>query len=167
MDQENPKTIPRQNHPQTIHSLPEEVCEVFQWKYNVDGPWWRRWYFRCVYLPFARFSFHVVRIVPVERIDPDGSLSWKEEQGVWLDCADAEREAAKYQFGGWRVVRFNAPESEGAIYGRSHFPNSDQWHEYERSASKEQAAVARGLHDALNEADQVIQRFRTANSSRA
>jgi len=143
--------------------LPEQCCEVFQWKYNYAGPWWRRLYFRYVYLPFARFSYHVVKVIPFERIDPDGSLSWKEEQGVWLDCEQAQQEASKYPFGGWRIVRLNGAEAYESLQGRSHFPNSTQWQDYERSATSEHHEVSKGLQHALAESRRVVEQFRAMN----
>ena len=140
-----------------------QVCEVFQWKYDVgpSAPWWRRLYFHFIYYPFAWFSFRVVKIVPFDRLEPDGSLSFKHEQGVWESCADATREAARYPFGGYRVVVFNAAESDDPVYGRTHFPNSPAWKEYERVASKEQVAVARELAGAVAEAQAVIDAYRS------
>ena len=106
--------------------LPSELFRVFQWKYKPDSckPWWKRWYFHWVYLPFARFSYFKMDVVPFERLEPDGSLSWKEDEGYFYDRWRAEQEAAKYPFGGYNPVAVNATEQDTSCKPRCQFPQS-------------------------------------------
>lgn len=106
--------------------LPSELFRVFQWKYKPDSckPWWKRWYFHWIYLPFARFSYFKMDVVPFERLEPDGSLSWKEDEGYFYDRWRAEQEAAKYPFGGYNPVAINASEQDASCKPRCQFPQS-------------------------------------------
>lgn len=102
------------------------VYRVFQWKYAVDdtSPWWRRWYFHLIWLPFARFSYLRVGVVPFERLQPDGSLSWKEDQGYFTEEWQAVQVAERYKFGGYNEVCVNASENDDSCKPRCRFPQS-------------------------------------------
>jgi hypothetical protein len=166
-NQNRPHSIPASAKAQ-VRSLappddPLNVYPAFQWKYNVDenSPWWRKLFFRYVWLPFARFSYCKMKIVPFQRLEPDGSLSWKEHQGVFVREEDAQREAAKYAYGGYSRVYFNAPEMGKTITGRSSYPSSTANVEYEREAAKEEKAETDKFKEVLREAQIAIDRFRS------
>lgn len=71
---------------------PCEVWKVAQWKHDVDPtePWWRRFYFHYVFLPFLNFSFKLgipaVKEVVVES-DKKGrvrrTFRWFEDQAIY------------------------------------------------------------------------------------
>src|SRR5215217_2348432 len=76
------------------HTLPEpkDVYKVIQWKQDLDPtePWWKRAYYRYIYLPFQNFSFSLgiptVKEVIVES-DEQGrvrrTFRWCEDQGIF------------------------------------------------------------------------------------
>lgn len=139
----------------------------YVWKYDVDeqSPWWKKIFFRYAWLPFARFSYFKMGIIPFQRLQPDGTLEWKEQQGIFIKEEDAEREAAKHAYGGYDKVALNASEAAITIINRSHFPASDAWLQYERHAAqagtREETIAQRTLQTALNESQKVIDRWRT------
>lgn len=71
------------------------------WKYNVDqsSHWFKKLYFRFVFLGFLRFSYDVFDLAPPSGRDKDGRFTFLEEQGGWEERWQAEQEAAKYEFG--------------------------------------------------------------------
>lgn len=145
----------------------DRVYRVFQWKYRVDDcePWWRRWYFHLVWLPFARFSYLKVRMVPFERLEPDGSLSWKEDQGYFTEEWQAAQVAARYTYGGYNEVCVNASENTGTCKPRVRFPNSRARGAYvkhgKRLVEMDVAPVER-LQQVLVETQSIVDNFRHA-----
>ena len=142
---------------------PLNVYKAFQWKYDVDekSPWYRRVFFRYVWLPFARFAYCKMKIIPFQRLEPDGSLSWKEEQGVFVREEDAQREAGRHAFGGYSRIYFNAPEPGRTVVGRTAFPNSEAVEAYEQRVMKEERAETDKFKEVLKEAQTAIDRFRS------
>lgn len=166
---QRPRLLPAQERaesekaPASSIDYPLHVFPAFQWKYNVDekSPWWKRIYFRFLWLPFARFSYFKMKIIPFERLEPDGSLSWKEQQGVFTRERDAQREASKYKYGGYSEVRFNAPEPAKTVIGRTHFADSDAYVQYERAIMREAENERSQFKQVLDESQQVVDRFRS------
>ena len=105
-----------------------------------------------------------MRIIPFQRLQPDGSLSWKEDQGTFLRERDAELEAARFPYGGYDRVMLNAPESARTVIGRSHFPASPAWLTYERRdeeiAEKDERIAAQRLQEVLRETQSIVDEFR-------
>lgn len=103
-----------------------KLFRVFQWKYKPDTckPWWKRLYFHWIFLPFARFSYFRMDVVPFERLEPDGSLSWKEDEGYFFDEWRAVQEASKYPFGGYNEVAVESVEGSESCKPRCQFPQS-------------------------------------------
>jgi hypothetical protein len=152
--------------PESRDELPLVCYSAYQWRYNVDesSSWVRRVFFRFVWLPFARFAYFKMGIIPFDRLEPDGSLSWKESQGTFLKEADAVREAAKYPYGGYDEITLDAPESARSVVGRSHFPASSAWLTYERckeeAAAKDGRIAAIRLREVLRETQSIVDEFR-------
>ena len=147
----------------------KRIYPAFQWKYRIDAsePWWRRWYFHLVWLPFARFSCLKVGMVPFERLEPDGSLSWKEEQGYFTEEWRAAQEAAKYPYGGYRSVALNACESPLTCHSRSLFPNSKaQKHYRRRNQIAVDVAPVERLQQAIVDTQQLVDSYRQRKLSR-
>ena len=145
----------------------DTIYRVFQWKYRVDPsePWWRRWYFHLVWLPLARFSYLKVRMVPFERLEPDGSLSWKEDQGYFTEEWQAAQKAATYTYGGYNPVALNATENTGTCKPRCQFPQSTAKGLYvkhgKRLVELEVAPVER-LQQVLQETQSIVDNHRYA-----
>ena len=142
-----------------------KVYRVFQWKYTVDSnsPWWRKAYFHLVWLPFARFSYLRMGMVPFERLQPDGSLSWKEDQGYFTEEWQAAQRASRYPYGGYNEVALNASESTASCKPRCQFPNSSAKGVYvkrgKRLVEMEMAPVER-LQQVLQETQSLVDNFR-------
>lgn len=91
----------------SAHPAPtlEHVYHVSQRKYNIDSrsPWWQRWFFRLIYLPFVRFSFKYVHIPAMDEVEINGkkiTFCWYEDEGVFRD-KDCAVNACLGEF--WRV----------------------------------------------------------------
>lgn len=77
----------------------KDVYKVIQWKHDMDPtePWWKRFYFRHVFLRFLNFSFSLgiptVKEVVVES-DERGNVRrvfrWCEDQGVFASAEEAD-----------------------------------------------------------------------------
>ena len=150
---------------QTDQERPLNIYRVFQWKYRIDPsePWWRRWYFHLIWLPFARFSYLRVRMVPFERLEPDGSVSWKEDQGYFTEEWQAAQVAARYDYGGYNEVCVNAPENAETCKPRVRFPQSTARGAYvkhgKRLVEMDMGPVER-LQQVLHETQVVVDNYR-------
>lgn len=127
--------------------IPNTVFEAFQRKYNLDAgsPLWKRWFFRWVYLPFNRFCFFKLRLIPPDHVvcgrcgddkGKNGTLGWLERQGVFTQKWRAEQEAEKYAFGGVEPLAFETGEQDCTCQPRSIFPNSTARRKYERGSQQ-------------------------------
>lgn len=144
---------------------PKECFESFQRKYDVDAsaPWWKRAFFWYVYMPFARFAFFKMRIVPMDHVNEKGELGWLERQAVWSEEWQALRDAERYPFGGVERLAFNESEQDCTCAPRSQFPNSKARQRYDREAHKtipiNESSLER-LDRKIAETDQVVSRYR-------
>lgn len=147
----------------------KECFESFQRKYDIDqsAPWWKKLFFWYVYMPFARFAFFKMRIVPMDHVDRNGRLGWIERQSVWSERWQALQDAERYPFGGVERLPFNAPEESCTCAPLSEFPNSKARERYERSAngtiSVKESSLER-LSRKLAETDPVVHRYRTKSA---
>lgn len=124
---------------------PSSVFETFQLKYNLDlgSPLWRRLFHRWVYLPFNRFCFLKLNLIPPDHLvcgncgsvkSKTGKLGWLERQGVFSQQWRAEQEAARYPFGGVEPLAFDTGEQDWTCNPRSIFPNSVARKRYEKNS---------------------------------
>ena len=112
-----------------VASQREEAVDVFHVavrKYGIDAdsPWWRKAFFRGVYLPFVRFAFNRFGIPAPAAILADGRFEWLEGIGVASDEASA-RAMCKGEF--YRVARlpFNCALGEKSVQYKGHvYPKS-------------------------------------------
>lgn len=126
------QTLQATHLPQVIQesqTLPErsprivKCFQTFQWKYDIDAhsPWWKKLFFRLIYLPFVRFAWHKLGIVLPEAIVlpnanlPDGALLVKDWQGCFSQKWRAEQEAAKHLHGGYTEVAFEWSETAATV----------------------------------------------------
>lgn len=118
--------------------LPSTVFEAFQRKYDVDAnsPAWKRLFFRYVYLPFNRFCFFKLHLIPPDHLR-NGELGWLERQGVFSERWRAEQEAEKYPFGGVEPLAFDTGEDDCTCAPRSIFPNSTARKRYQKHSHQE------------------------------
>ena len=170
-------------HPQTLASgvVPakvdqveaarlKNVYKVFQRKYDIDrdSPWWKRLFFWFVYMPFARFAFFKLKIVPMDHVNEHGQLGWTEDQGTWSEEWRALQDAERYPFGGVERLAFNSAEDACTCAPRSQFPNSKARGEYEK-LDRETVPIAQSslerLEKKLTETDAVVHWWHRANSA--
>lgn len=146
-----------------------ECFESFQLKYDVDAgsPWWRKLFFWYVYLPFVRFAYFTVGIVPLDHVNEQGQLGWLERQTIWSEKWRAEKDAARYPFGGVQRLPFDIEEQEETCAPQCEFPNSSAKHRYERRANRTvpvaESALER-LERKLLETDPVVNRYRAKSA---
>lgn len=173
--QRTPATVADQAGAERVAAAKLKEChESFQLKYDIDrsAPWWKKLYFWCVYLPFARFSFFTVGIVPMDHvrcrrcqtaIGEGVQLGWLERQSVWSEQWRALQDAERYPFGGVQRLPFNITEQEETCAPASQFPNSTASEKYERLDAEtvpiDQTKLAR-LSRKLLETDPVVNRYR-------
>lgn len=143
----------------------KECFESFQLKYDVDkdSPWWKKAFFWYVYMPFARFSYFKVGIVPMDHVNDKGELGWLERQTVWSERWQALQDAERYPFGGVERLPFNALEQDCTCPPLSEFPNSKARERYERSANKTVSVTESSLERLdrkLTETDPLVSRYR-------
>lgn len=135
------------------HAALTEVHHVSQRKYNIDAhsSWWKRVFFRWIYLPFNRFAFTHIGIPALDEVEINGktlTFCWYEDEGVFEDEHAAEA-ACLDEF--WRVKRmdFNRvypPETaqrNGHRYPRAKKPDRYLQPTYELAivSRKEQEAI--------------------------
>lgn len=79
----------------------DEVYRVEQIKYGLDAgsPWWRRVFFRVVFMPVNRLA-RKLGIPALGAFDAEGRYSWVEDQGTYTEREEA-RNACQGEF--WRV----------------------------------------------------------------
>jgi hypothetical protein len=143
----------------------KDCFESFQRKYDIDSnsPWWKRLFFWYVYMPFVRFAFFNMRIVPMDHVNENGELGWLERQAVWSERWRALQDAERYPFGGVERLSFNLAEDACTCAPRSEFPNSTVRKKYEgldrETVEVRQSALER-LDKKLAETDPVVNRYR-------
>lgn len=156
----------------------KECFESFQLKYDIDrdAPWWKKLFFWFVYMPFARFAYLKMRIVPMDHlrcayclgpVKEDSRFGWLERQTVWSERWQARQDAERYPFGGVERLPFNAQEDECTCAPQSEFPNSKARERYERSANKTVPVTESSLERLdrkLTETDPLVNRFRTKSA---
>lgn len=115
-------------------SLPEpkDVYKVSVWKWKPDAsaPWWQRWYFRFVYLPFQNFSFGVMGIPSAKEVtvesDERGNVrrtfSWYEDIAIFEDEERADRACLDEPYGYKRQPFNRMAPRDSAQYSGTVFP---------------------------------------------
>lgn len=147
-----------------------QLGRVFQWKYNVDAksPWWRRLYFHAIFLPFLRFSWFVIGLVPPHRKDAEGNLSWKEDEGYYFDLDAACAKAAEYPYGGFSIVAVDTSEPDETVTDRSYFPNCSASERYAQVLRRRAVDVdlppVEQLQQVLQDTQNIVDRFRAART---
>jgi len=117
----------RRNHhltPAAVDKRPRWIWRVVDWKYDVDGSWLKRAYFRFVFLPFNEFSYWLFDLLPPNGRDITGRLCWTEDQGYYETDWEGEQEAAKYRFGHAIRVPLNASLPSTTVNTEQVHPNS-------------------------------------------
>lgn len=114
------------------HAEPKLVWPVRARKYGLDdrSPWWQRWYFKWIYLPFLRFSFKRMKIPAVKELTIDGkrmTFCWWEDQGVFetREQAEAACLGPMWSYKKLPLNRLLAKESsnyDGEVYPRADKP---------------------------------------------
>lgn len=113
-------------------------------KYGVDAasPWWRRWYFRGIYLPFVRWSFNHVGIPAQGSIDADGRFSWCEYICIATD-EETARQACCGEFYEHHPLPVNsALPPESVQYSEQVYPKSTEPHRYGKQAFPQVRSLA-------------------------
>lgn len=152
--------------------LPRVVFDVDQRKYNIDGhrPWWERLFFRYVYLPFNRFSFHVMHIPAVdqaeitvvtkrgETVETKTVFSWLEGEGIF-----SHRETAKLACRGefYRITPYalNGIMPEETVDGGCEYPASSNPDRFARSTFKLVPTPENLVADSINKLEAFEAKF--------
>lgn len=119
---------------------PRDVYKVSQWKWNIDKtePWWRKVFFRRVFLPFLDFSFGTMKVpIPKEVVvesDEQGRVRrtyrWFEDEGIFPDADQADAGCLAEHWGYKRMPYGRLMPAESAQYSGTVFPrkkNPKKW----------------------------------------
>lgn len=121
---------------------PRDVWKVAQWKWGIDvgSPWWKRWYFKYIFLPFQSFSFKLGIPTPKEVVvesDEQGrtrhTFRWWEDEGIFDDPDQADAGCLEEHWGYTNLPYGRLMPSESGQYGVTVFPRkkdpkkSHQW----------------------------------------
>lgn len=119
-----------------------DVWKVAQWKWGIDAgsPWWKRLYFKYVFLPFQSFSFRLGIPTPKEvevTADEHGRVRrvfrWWEDEGIFECEEQADAGCLEQHWGYVRLPygRLMPPDSgqyAGTVFPRKRSPSeSHQW----------------------------------------
>lgn len=118
----------------------KDVFKVLQWKHDVDAtePWWKRFFFRHVFLRFLNFSFWLgipaVKEVIVESDDQGRvrrTFRWCEDQGIFSNEEQADAGCLTERWGYTKLPYGRLIPPESAQYGGTVYPrknNPRRWH---------------------------------------
>lgn len=124
---------------QSIHPEPRDVYKVCQWKWGVDegSPWWKKFYFKHVFLRFLLFSLKLGIPTPKEVLvesDERGRVRrlfrWFEDEGVFDTAEQAEAGCLGEHWGYTRIPYGRLMPPESAQYSGTIFPrkkNPRKW----------------------------------------
>jgi hypothetical protein len=148
----------------------DELYLVTVRKYGLDAnsPWWRRWYFRAVYLPFVRFSFKRMGIPACGSVDADGRFSWLEYITIATD-EEAARARCDGEFYDFRKLPVNSSLPRESIQYKGHiYPHSTMPDRYRRrtfptvTSHAETIAEKKALAVANDTVDRLIMKARSS-----
>lgn len=144
-------------------SVEREVWPVRARKYGVDdrSPWWQRYYFRFVYLPFLRFSFQRFRIPAAKEVTVDGksiTFSWWEDQGIFetREQAEAACLGPMWSYKKLPLNRLLAKES-GKYANGDVYPRADKPERFVRPSFE--IMTPRSLNDEINKGIKKLSRI--------
>lgn len=118
-------------HPSPANTEIKKVYHVTQRKYGIDdsSPWWQRWFFRGLYLPFVRFSFKRVGIPAMDEVEITGEtvrFNWYELQGIYSD-KDRADQSCRGEFWCVRPAPLDLPmPDETAQFDGHYYPKAGQ-----------------------------------------
>jgi len=115
----------------------EELSLVTRIWYDLspDRPWWQRFYFRRIYLPFVRFSYRRMGIAAPSAMLPDGTILFRDVQGLYTDESAAEDACrSEDRFWSHRAIPVDQPLDKGNFQykGRRRYPASTMPDRYRR-----------------------------------
>jgi hypothetical protein len=110
----------------------QDVFKVSEWKWNVDAgsPWWRRLFFKYVFLPFINFSFGTMKVPTPKEVtvesDEKGNIQrtfvWFEDIAILPDEDMADRACLNEHTGYKRMTYGRVAPSESAQRYGTVFP---------------------------------------------
>lgn len=119
----------------TIKPEPKEVFKVAQWKWNIDegSPWWRRFFFKRIFLPFLSFSFQLGVPTPKEVIveaDENGrvrkTFRWWEDEGIFEHPEQADAGCLEEHWGYTNLPYGRLMPPGSGQYGVTIFPRKQK-----------------------------------------
>lgn len=119
---------------------PRDVWKVSQWKWNIDTyePWWRKAFFRYIFLKFLDFSFGTLKVpIPKEVVvesDDKGNVRrtfrWFEDEGIFGSEEQADIACLAEHWGYKKIPFGRLMPSESSQYSGTIFPrkkNPRKW----------------------------------------
>lgn len=151
---------------QDAEHRPDELFYVNQRNYHLgpDVPRWKRWFFKNVWMRFARFCYLKLRLPSPDGADKNGDIFWLEHERICFDEWQAEQEAARFEIGGIHrlPVTYSSPPGTECV---CMMPNSPASEQYKRNGK---ATVEVGKLDLVKLAgkiaasDQIVKRYKPA-----
>lgn len=137
---------------------PELLAHVAVRKNGLDAstPWWQQAYFRFVWRPFLRFSFHVFRIPAPHKMNADGSFEFLEGIGIATDeeIAEAMCKDEFYRVA-WLPVNTGLPRESLQQHKGHRYPRSTMPDRYRRRTFPLTVAPVAGLAELGREIDKL------------
>lgn len=140
-----------------------EVWPVRARKYGIDdrSPWYRKWYFRFVYLPFLRFSFKYMKIPATKEVTVEGkkvTFSWWEDQGIFETREQAEAACLGPMWSYKKLPLNRLLAKESAKYdGGDVYPRADKPERFVRPSFE--VMTPRSLPDQINQSVKKLSRI--------
>lgn len=109
----------------------KDVYKVSQWKWNIDegSPWWKRFYFKHIFLRFLLFSLQLGIPAPKEVLvesDEQGRVTrlfrWYEDEGIFDEEDKADAGCLGEHWGYTRLPYGRLMPSDSAQYSGTIFP---------------------------------------------
>lgn len=153
---------------QPLPQVDQAIYMVAQWKDELDpvAPWWQRWFYRFVYVPFNEIALRVFKIPRATEVLIEGqrvSFRWWEVEGFFAseDEADVGCLSERWSYKDYPFGRLMTPES--GQYGRGPiFPRAKNPRKRERPILDHSIVPRRELHrlrDKVQETELFVRRY--------
>lgn len=143
--------------------IEREVWPVRARKYGIDdrSPWYRKWYFKLIYLPFLRFSFKYMKIPATKEVTVEGkkvTFSWWEDQGIFETREQAEAACLGPMWSYKKLPLNRLLAKESAKYdGGDVYPRADKPERFVRPSFE--IMTPRSLPDQINQSVKKLSRI--------
>lgn len=155
----------------TVEKELNRVWMVAHWKWELDPdtPWYRRWFFKCVFRPFLHFSWNVMKIPCPKGMEIENGkqrIFWFENGGFFSSEDQADLACVNENHGYKDVPMDRRFPPESAQYASLVFPRQKNPRQHRRTPTystilkdrKQDESEKRQLAEYLTQLNQVLDR---------